>query len=173
MAAAAHGAAARARGPLSQSSGGRASASTVGGGSRSRVSSVSRQVREATVTPGAPAFSGHRNPGALPGTHTPATRVRLGDVCRMAGGRGGGTSSGIAAAASRAFDGGSGFGVRGHSCVCRQRCRQGTAVVRVLITGGAGFIGSHLAEALLGAGDEVDIIDNLSTGSIRNVEHLK
>jgi UDP-glucose 4-epimerase len=45
--------------------------------------------------------------------------------------------------------------------------------VRALITGGAGFIGSHLAEALLGAGHEVDIIDNLSTGSIRNVSHLK
>jgi UDP-glucose 4-epimerase len=43
----------------------------------------------------------------------------------------------------------------------------------VLITGGAGFIGSHLAEALLNAGHEVDIIDNLSTGSIRNVSHLK
>jgi UDP-glucose 4-epimerase len=45
--------------------------------------------------------------------------------------------------------------------------------VRVLITGGAGFIGSHLSEALLNAGHEVDIIDNLSTGSIRNVSHLK
>jgi UDP-glucose 4-epimerase len=45
--------------------------------------------------------------------------------------------------------------------------------VRVLITGGAGFIGSHLAEALLNAGHHVDIIDNLSTGSIRNVAHLK
>jgi UDP-glucose 4-epimerase len=45
--------------------------------------------------------------------------------------------------------------------------------VRALITGGAGFIGSHLAEALLNAGHEVDIIDNLSTGSIRNVGHLK
>jgi UDP-glucose 4-epimerase len=42
-----------------------------------------------------------------------------------------------------------------------------------LITGGAGFIGSHLAEALLNGGHEVDIIDNLSTGSIRNVGHLK
>jgi UDP-glucose 4-epimerase len=42
-----------------------------------------------------------------------------------------------------------------------------------LITGGAGFIGSHLAEALLKEGHEVDIIDNLSTGSIRNVSHLK
>jgi UDP-glucose 4-epimerase len=45
--------------------------------------------------------------------------------------------------------------------------------VRALITGGAGFIGSHLAEALLDGGHEVDIIDNLSTGSIRNVGHLK
>ena len=45
--------------------------------------------------------------------------------------------------------------------------------MRALITGGAGFIGSHLAEALLNEGHEVDIIDNLSTGSIRNVGHLK
>jgi UDP-glucose 4-epimerase len=45
--------------------------------------------------------------------------------------------------------------------------------LRALITGGAGFIGSHLAEALLNEGHEVDIIDNLSTGSIRNVGHLK
>jgi len=45
--------------------------------------------------------------------------------------------------------------------------------MRALITGGAGFIGSHLAEALLQDGHDVDIIDNLSTGSIRNVDHLK
>jgi len=45
--------------------------------------------------------------------------------------------------------------------------------VRALITGGAGFIGSHLAEALLNAGHDVDVIDNLSTGSIRNIGHLK
>jgi len=42
-----------------------------------------------------------------------------------------------------------------------------------LITGGAGFIGSHLAEELLARGDEVGIIDDLSTGSILNIEHLK
>ncbi|MBM4135067.1 MAG: NAD-dependent epimerase/dehydratase family protein [Nitrospira sp.] len=42
-----------------------------------------------------------------------------------------------------------------------------------LITGGAGFIGSHLADALLMRGDDVAIIDDLSTGSILNIEHLK
>jgi UDP-glucose 4-epimerase len=45
--------------------------------------------------------------------------------------------------------------------------------VRALITGGAGFIGSHLAEALLAAGHQVFVIDNLSTGSIQNIEPLK
>src|SRR6478736_6409720 len=45
--------------------------------------------------------------------------------------------------------------------------------MRVLITGGAGFVGSHLTEALLERGDEVFILDNLSTGSIENVVHLK
>src|SRR4030095_11266765 len=45
--------------------------------------------------------------------------------------------------------------------------------MRVLITGGAGFVGSHLSEALLERGDEVFIIDNLSTGSMENVLHLK
>jgi UDP-glucose 4-epimerase len=45
--------------------------------------------------------------------------------------------------------------------------------MRFLITGGAGFIGSHLAESLLAAGETVDVIDDLSTGSIANIEHLK
>ena len=45
--------------------------------------------------------------------------------------------------------------------------------MRVLITGGAGFVGSHLAEALLDRGDEVFVLDNLSTGSIDNIDHLK
>ena len=45
--------------------------------------------------------------------------------------------------------------------------------MRVLITGGAGFIGSHLSEAYLERGDEVFVIDDLSTGSIENIQHLK
>ena len=45
--------------------------------------------------------------------------------------------------------------------------------MRVLITGGAGFIGSHLADAYLERGDEVYIIDDLSTGRIENIQHLK
>jgi UDP-glucose 4-epimerase len=44
--------------------------------------------------------------------------------------------------------------------------------MQVLITGGAGFIGSHLAEALLARGDEVYVIDDLSTGSLTNITHL-
>ena len=45
--------------------------------------------------------------------------------------------------------------------------------MRFLITGGAGFIGSHLAERLLERGDEVSILDDLSTGSVENIRHLK
>jgi UDP-glucose 4-epimerase len=45
--------------------------------------------------------------------------------------------------------------------------------MRVLITGGAGFIGSHLCDSLIAAGNEVSILDNLSTGSERNIAHLK
>jgi UDP-glucose 4-epimerase len=45
--------------------------------------------------------------------------------------------------------------------------------MRVLITGGAGFIGSHLSDAYLGRGDEVHILDDLSTGSMDNIRHLR
>jgi UDP-glucose 4-epimerase len=45
--------------------------------------------------------------------------------------------------------------------------------LRVLITGGAGFIGSHLSDAYVARGDEVYVIDDLSTGSIDNIAHLK
>jgi UDP-glucose 4-epimerase len=45
--------------------------------------------------------------------------------------------------------------------------------LRYLITGGAGFIGSHLAERLLEAGERVVLLDNLSTGSMENIRHLK
>jgi UDP-glucose 4-epimerase len=45
--------------------------------------------------------------------------------------------------------------------------------MRALITGGAGFIGSHLAERMLKRGDEVLLLDDLSTGSMENIRHLK
>ena len=44
--------------------------------------------------------------------------------------------------------------------------------MRVLITGGAGFIGSHLADALIARGDQVVALDNFSTGSTANIEHI-
>ena len=45
--------------------------------------------------------------------------------------------------------------------------------MKVFITGGAGFIGSHLCDALVARGDEVSILDNLSTGSKENISHLQ
>jgi UDP-glucose 4-epimerase len=44
--------------------------------------------------------------------------------------------------------------------------------VKILVTGGAGFIGSYLSEAYLSRGDEVYVIDDLSTGSLANIKHL-
>jgi len=44
--------------------------------------------------------------------------------------------------------------------------------MRILVTGGAGFIGSHLVEKLLGLGHEVSVLDDLSTGSIKNLEGI-
>jgi len=45
--------------------------------------------------------------------------------------------------------------------------------MKVLITGGAGFIGSHLADYLVGQGDQVILLDDLSTGRLANIEHLQ
>ena len=45
--------------------------------------------------------------------------------------------------------------------------------MKVFITGGAGFIGSHLCDALITEGEEVVILDNLSTGSKKNIAHLE
>jgi UDP-glucose 4-epimerase len=50
--------------------------------------------------------------------------------------------------------------------------RIGDLPQRILITGGSGFIGSHLAETLLQRGHQVTVIDDLSTGSLSNIEHL-
>jgi UDP-glucose 4-epimerase len=43
---------------------------------------------------------------------------------------------------------------------------------RIVITGGSGFVGSHLADAIVGRSEAVTILDNLSTGSFENIEHL-
>ena len=74
-----------------------------------------------------------------------------------------------------------GAGRRALTCACfnllpglgrfRQTLRR--LQLRYLITGGAGFIGSHLAERLLRNGERVVILDNLSTGSVENIRHLK
>src|ERR687895_1264852 len=45
--------------------------------------------------------------------------------------------------------------------------------MRYLITGGAGFIGGHLGDELLGRGHRVHVLDDLSTGAIENIRHLK
>ena len=45
-------------------------------------------------------------------------------------------------------------------------------MARVVVTGGAGFLGSHLCDALVARGDRVVAIDNLLTGSVDNIEHL-
>ena len=48
----------------------------------------------------------------------------------------------------------------------------GAASQRVLITGGAGFIGSHLVERLLGEGGTVTVVDDLSTGNLENLKPM-
>lgn len=45
--------------------------------------------------------------------------------------------------------------------------------MRVFITGGAGFIGSHLCDAFIANGDKVELLDNLSTGSLKNISHIQ
>ena len=44
--------------------------------------------------------------------------------------------------------------------------------MRILVTGGAGFIGSHLCEALVQQGNQVTVLDDLSTGRFENIEHI-
>ena len=45
--------------------------------------------------------------------------------------------------------------------------------MKILITGGAGFVGSHLADKLINEGHEITVIDDLSTGRYQNIEHLE
>src|SRR5262245_63528999 len=55
----------------------------------------------------------------------------------------------------------------------KRPARKAYPTMRYLITGGAGFVGSHLSEELLRRGHEVYVLDDLSTGSINNIRHLK
>lgn len=59
------------------------------------------------------------------------------------------------------------------ACLCSAWSLTGGSTVHILITGGAGFIGSHLAEELLARGHTVHALDDLSTGSIGNIRHLR
>ena len=59
-----------------------------------------------------------------------------------------------------------------HNGQGKERFRQGDDNVRALVTGGAGFIGSHIVRRLLGAGYEVRVIDNLATGRLSNLEEV-
>ncbi|HSR30744.1 MAG TPA: GDP-mannose 4,6-dehydratase, partial [Anaerolineae bacterium] len=44
--------------------------------------------------------------------------------------------------------------------------------MKILVTGGAGYIGSHLVDALIAEGHDISVVDNLSTGKIANIQHL-
>ncbi|MGI8623489.1 MAG: GDP-mannose 4,6-dehydratase [Solirubrobacteraceae bacterium] len=59
------------------------------------------------------------------------------------------------------------------STACGRRIRHPAPQMRFLITGGAGFIGSHLCDELLARGHRVEVLDDLSTGSMDNIAHLR
>ena len=61
---------------------------------------------------------------------------------------------------------------RGWPAACSWRAPMSESTRKVVVTGGAGFIGSSLTEALLAEGAEVHVIDNLATGRLENLQHL-
>jgi UDP-glucose 4-epimerase len=117
---------------------------------------------------------GCRDPDSLPGAAPGTARVRAVRPPAVPAGVRGGAPARVAAAPSgddrrrRRSRDERGARVRGAGRTVGRRTG-----VKALITGGAGFVGSHLAERLLEGGHEVLVIDNLSTGSIENIAHLK
>src|SRR5581483_9810741 len=136
--------------------------------SRPRLSSVRRPNGRACGAAGASGGARNRNADSLSGADPASARARSGVAGRVPAReprvrRGALVAAVTVARRPRGRRGGGGrFGIQ-ERIVC----------VRALITGGAGFIGSHLSEALLAGGHEVLILDNLSTGSIDNIAHLK
>jgi dTDP-glucose 4,6-dehydratase len=62
--------------------------------------------------------------------------------------------------------------LRAQRATFRWQQRRTAVVARIVITGGAGFVGSHLCDAFVARGDEVVAVDNLSTGRLQNLAHL-
>src|SRR5436190_13703837 len=134
---------------------------------RTRVSSV-RRPQPRSTRPGrasaATRHARHRDAHSLSSADSTPAGARRNNTCGVPRRRAGLRRGAVAAVVPIAQ--------RSRRPACCRRDK-GRRLMRALITGGAGFIGSHLSEALLGASHQVLVLDNLSTGSIENIAHLK